>query len=120
MLADGVDPGPVKDILDPSVLAEYRAASLEKYTTDRAHAGPAGPAGSSLFPSLTQDAQEDIDKESEEIKFSWIRAESGGDIVRASTIGTGLDWIGQAFPSFERQPGRELFWDANRLSEARC
>ncbi|KAG0042051.1 hypothetical protein BGZ83_000964 [Gryganskiella cystojenkinii] len=99
VFAEGTDPEPVQETLDPSVLAEYKT-SLEKYTTDQAHAGP---KGSSLLPSLAQDAQEDIDEEGEEIKFSWIQAESGGDIVRASTIGTGHDWIGQAFPSFERQ-----------------
>ena len=96
---EGVDPEPVEEALDPSIFAEYKA-SLEKYTTDQAHAGP---KGSSLLPSLAQDAQEDIDEEGEEIKFSWIQSESGSDIVRASTIGTGHDWIGQAFPCFETQ-----------------
>ncbi|KAF9985595.1 hypothetical protein BGZ75_002742 [Mortierella antarctica] len=98
VFAEGADFEPVEETLDPSVFAEYKAA-LEKYTTDQANAGPG--RDSSIFPSIAQDAQEDIDEEGEEIKFSWIQSEEGAGIIRATTIGTGHDWIGQAFPSFE-------------------
>ncbi|KAG0090147.1 hypothetical protein BGZ93_004902 [Podila epicladia] len=99
VFAEGVDTDPVEETLDPSVFAEYKA-SLEKYTTDQANAGP---QGSSLLPSIAQDAQEDIDEEGEEIKFSWVQSTSGSDIIRATTIGTGHDWIGQSFSTFEPQ-----------------
>ncbi|KAF9167297.1 hypothetical protein BGX21_008555 [Mortierella sp. AD011] len=105
VFAEGVDVDPVDETLDPSVFAEYKSA-LEKYTTDNAGAGPG--RDSTLMPSLTQDPQEDIDEEGEEIKFSWIQSEDGADIVRATTIGTGHDWIGQAFPSFESRQGGEM------------
>ncbi|CAO3567366.1 unnamed protein product [Mortierella alpina] len=98
VFAEGADTDPVEETLDPSVFAEYKAA-LEKYTTDQANAGPG--RDSSIFPSIAQDAQEDIDEEGEEIKFSWIQSEEGAGIIRATTIGTGHDWIGHAFPSFE-------------------
>ncbi|KAF9576489.1 hypothetical protein EC968_007967 [Mortierella alpina] len=98
VFAEGADSDPVEETLDPSVFAEYKAA-LEKYTTDQANAGPG--RDSSIFPSIAQDAQEDIDEEGEEIKFSWIQSEEGAGIIRATTIGTGHDWIGHAFPSFE-------------------
>ncbi|KAG0337220.1 hypothetical protein BG004_007727 [Podila humilis] len=109
VFAEGVDMDPVDETLDPSVFAEYKA-SLEKYTTDQANAGPIGP--STLLPSLAQDAQEDIDEEGEEIKFSWIDSSTtvnsrkavwdNNNIVRATTIGSGHDWIGQAFSSFDK------------------
>ncbi|KAF8927278.1 hypothetical protein BGZ52_004650 [Haplosporangium bisporale] len=99
VFAEGVDTDPVEETLDPSVFAEYKA-SLEKYTTDQANAGP---QGSSLLPAIAQDAQEDIDEEGEEIKFSWVQSTSGSDIIRATTIGTGHDWIGQSFSTFEPQ-----------------
>ncbi|KAI1319677.1 hypothetical protein EDD11_003371 [Mortierella claussenii] len=102
VFAEGIDADPVEETLDPSLFAEYKSA-LEKYTTDKAGAGPG--RGSSVLPSLAQDPQEDIDEEGEEIKFSWIQSEDGSDIVRATTIGTGHDWIGQAFPSFESRQG---------------
>ncbi|KAF9354715.1 hypothetical protein BGX26_007455 [Mortierella sp. AD094] len=104
VFAEGVDVDPVEETLDPSVFAEYKSA-LEKYTTDIAGAGPG--RDSTLLPSIAQDPQEDIDEEGEEIKFSWIQSEDGADIVRAITIGTGHDWIGQAFPSFESRQGDE-------------
>ncbi|KAG0026560.1 hypothetical protein BGZ82_009407 [Podila clonocystis] len=99
VFAEGIDTDPVEETLDPSVFAEYKA-SLEKYTTDQANAGP---QGSSLLPSIAQDAQEDIDEEGEEIKFSWVQSASGPDIIRATTIGSGHDWIGQSFSTFEPQ-----------------
>ncbi|KAF9909204.1 hypothetical protein EC991_008965 [Linnemannia zychae] len=101
VFAEGVDTDPVEETLDPSVFAEYRSA-LEKYTSEQPNAAPG--RDSSLLPSVAQDAQEDIDEEGEEIKFSWVQAEDGADIIRATTIGTGHDWIGQAFPSFESYP----------------
>ncbi|KAG0264098.1 hypothetical protein BG011_007493 [Mortierella polycephala] len=99
VFAEDVDTTPVEETVDPSVFAEYKAA-LEKYTSEQANAGPGRE--STIYPSIAQDAQEDIDEEGEEIKFSWIQAIEGADIVRATTIGTGHDWIGQAFPSFEQ------------------
>ncbi|KAF9350604.1 hypothetical protein BGX34_001080 [Mortierella sp. NVP85] len=104
VFAEGIDTNPVEETLDPSVFAEYKSA-LERYTTDQANAGPG--RDSTLLPSLAQDPQEDIDEEGEEVKFSWIQAEDGADIVRASTIGSGHDWIGQAFPSFESSQSTE-------------
>ncbi|KAK3814256.1 MAG: hypothetical protein J3Q66DRAFT_34491 [Benniella sp.] len=104
VFAEGIDTNPVEETLDPSVFAEYKSA-LERYTTDQANAGPG--RDSTLLPSLAQDPQEDIDDEGEEVKFSWIQAEDGADIVRASTIGSGHDWIGQAFPSFESSQSTE-------------
>ncbi|KAF9104062.1 hypothetical protein BGX27_010259 [Mortierella sp. AM989] len=104
VFAEGVDIDPVEETLDPSVFAEYKAA-LEKYTTDNAGAGPG--RDSTVLPSLAQDPQEEIDEEGEEIKFSWIQSKGGADIVRATTIGTGHDWIGQAFSSFASHQGDE-------------
>ncbi|KAF9410775.1 hypothetical protein BGZ94_001532 [Podila epigama] len=101
VFAEGVDPSPVEETLDPSVFAEYKAA-LEKYTTEQANAGP---AGSSILPSIAQDAQEEIDEEGEEIKFSWIQSTSDSDMIRATTIGSGHDWIGQSFTTFEMPQG---------------
>ncbi|KAF9144128.1 hypothetical protein BGX30_013666 [Mortierella sp. GBA39] len=101
VFAEGVDTDPVEETLDPSVFAEYRSA-LEKYTSEQPNAAPG--RDSSALPSVAQDGQEDIDEEGEEIKFSWVQAEDGTDIIRATTIGTGHDWIGQAFPSFESHP----------------
>jgi hypothetical protein len=92
----------VEETIDPSVFAEYRNA-LAKYTTDQANAAPG--RDSTLYPSLTQDPKEDIDEEGEEVKFSWIQAQDGPDIVRATTVGSGHDWIGCAFPSFESHQG---------------
>ncbi|KAG0314885.1 hypothetical protein BGZ99_007787 [Dissophora globulifera] len=102
VFAEGMDVDPVEETLDPSAFAEFKSA-LEKYTTDQANAGPG--RASTVHPSLAQDPQEDIDAEGEEIKFSWIQAEDGYDIVRATTIGSGHDWIGQSFPSFEANVG---------------
>ncbi|KAF8977002.1 hypothetical protein BGZ46_007730 [Entomortierella lignicola] len=102
VFAEGVDVNPVEETLDPSVFSEYKSA-LEKYTTDNASGGPG--RDSTILPSLVQDPQEDIDEEGEEIKFSWIQSEDGPDIVRATTIGSGHDWIGQAFSSFEGRQG---------------
>ncbi|KAF8927255.1 hypothetical protein EDD21DRAFT_364146 [Dissophora ornata] len=104
VFAEGMDTDPVEETLDPSMFAEFKGA-LEKYTSGQANAGPGRE--STILPSLAQDPQEDIDEEGEEIKFSWIQAENGHDIVRATTIGTGHDWIGQAFPSFEGSLGDE-------------
>ncbi|KAG0305209.1 hypothetical protein BGZ98_004467 [Dissophora globulifera] len=102
VFAEGMDVDPVEETLDPSAFAEFKSA-LEKYTTDQANAGPG--RASTVHPSLAQDPQEDIDAEGEEIKFSWIQAEDGYDIVRATTVGSGHDWIGQSFPSFEANVG---------------
>ncbi|KAF9434077.1 hypothetical protein BGZ76_008626 [Entomortierella beljakovae] len=99
---EGADLDPVAETLDPSVFAEYKSA-LEKYTTENSGGGPG--RDSTLLPSLTQDPQEDIDEEGEDIKLSWIQSEDGVDIIRAATIGTGHDWIGQAFPCFDVRQG---------------
>ncbi|KAF9998998.1 hypothetical protein BGZ65_005567, partial [Modicella reniformis] len=104
VFAEGIDADPVEETLDPSVFAEYKGA-LERYTTDQTNARPG--RSSTLLPSLAQDHQEDIDEEGEEVKFSWIQAEDGSNIVRATTIGSGHDWIGHAFPSFESNQGTD-------------
>ncbi|KAF9926856.1 hypothetical protein FBU30_003646 [Linnemannia zychae] len=101
VFAEGVDTDPVEETLDPSVFAEYRSA-LEKYTSEQAGAEPGRDP--TILPSIAQDAQEDIDEEGEEIKFSWVQAADGADIIRATTVGSGHDWIGQAFPSFDSYP----------------
>lgn len=104
VFAEGMDTDPVEETLDPSVFAEYKGA-LEKYTTAQASAGPG--RDSTILPSLAQDTQEDIDEEGEEAKFSWIQSVDGSDIVRATTIGSGHDWIGHAFLSFESDQGAD-------------
>ncbi|KAF9912130.1 hypothetical protein BX616_010405 [Lobosporangium transversale] len=102
VFSEDVDTDPVEESLDPSMFAEYKSA-LEKYTTENYGAEPGREL--TVLPSLTQDPQEDIDEEGEEIKFSWVQSEDGADIIRATTIGTGHDWIGQAFSSFENHQG---------------
>ncbi|KAF9580673.1 hypothetical protein BGW38_002585 [Lunasporangiospora selenospora] len=101
IFAEEVDMEPVEETLDPSVFNEYKE-SLEKYTTDQANAGA---MGSSLLPTVAQDPHEEIDDEGEEIKFSWVLARDGTDIIQATTMGSGHDWISQSFANYETENG---------------
>ncbi|KAG0228942.1 hypothetical protein BGW41_003218 [Actinomortierella wolfii] len=101
---ENVDQNPVDETLDPNELAEFRER-LEKYTSENLVSSSSEASQnrpSVVYPSLTQDAQEDIDSEGEEIRFSWVQAEhDGADIIKATTMAAGHDWISEQFPSFE-------------------
>ncbi|KAF9159373.1 hypothetical protein DFQ26_006598 [Actinomortierella ambigua] len=115
---EAVDLNPVEETLDPSVLAEFRDA-LAKYTSDvvvgegglgsssssASETTPQGDRPAVIYPSLTQDATEDIDKEGEAIRFAWVQGRVDGtlsDLITATTLAAGgHDWISEQFPSFE-------------------
>ncbi|KAF9973745.1 hypothetical protein BGZ73_002986 [Actinomortierella ambigua] len=107
LFEEGVDSNPVDETLDPGQLAEFRDA-LAKYTSESLVGASSttaeGERPAVVYPSLTQDAPEDIDKEGEEIRFAWVQADPEGtpDLVKATTLASaGHDWISEQFPSFE-------------------